>query len=58
MTRTEKLEKARFYYNTSKFYSIGKCSKTYYKQYKKMIASIEPKITDVELNKIPTKQNF
>lgn len=58
MTRTEKLEKARFYYNTSKFYSTGERSKTYYKQYKKMIASIEPGITDVELNKIPTKQNF
>ena len=58
MTRIEKLKKARFYYVTSKFYSTSERSKTYHKKYKKMIASIEPKITDVELNKIPTKQSL
>ena len=58
MTRVKKLEKARFYYVMSEFYSTSTQSKNYHNKYKKMIASIEPTITDVELKKIPTKQNF
>tara|TARA_R100000231_G_scaffold71257_3_gene56351 strand:- start:3326 stop:3502 length:177 start_codon:yes stop_codon:yes gene_type:complete len=58
MDRKKKLKKARFYYKTSKYYSIGNQSKNWYKKHKNIDASIEPPITQTELNLIPTNRPF
>ena len=58
MNRKEKLKKARFYYKTSKFYSTGNQSKNWYRNYQNIVASIEPPITQTEINLIPTNRPF
>lgn len=58
MNRLEKLKKARFYYKTSKYYSTGNQSKNWYKKHQNMVASIEPPITQTEINLIPTNRQF
>jgi hypothetical protein len=58
MNRSEKLKKARFYFKASKYYSTGNQSKNWYKNYQNIVASIEPPITQTEINLIPTNRPF